>query len=131
MKKSEAINWRRKIEGAASYQPDDVAVESVDLYPLWRAGIAVNIGERYRYNEILYKVIQAHTTQEDWTPDVAVSLFVEVSVKEWPEWKQPTGASDAYMAGDKVKHNEKHWVSSVDNNVWEPGVYGWDEQSKK
>ena len=48
--------------------------------------------------------------------------------EEWPEWSQPIGAHDAYAAGDKVSHNSKHWVSNVNANVWEPGVYGWDEQ---
>ena len=46
---------------------------------------------------------------------------------EFPEWRQPTGAHDAYSKGDKVSHNGKHWVSDVDGNVWEPGVYGWSE----
>ncbi|MBP5725286.1 MAG: hypothetical protein J6X18_17135, partial [Bacteroidales bacterium] len=86
------------------------------------------VGERYWYDGKLYKVIQQHTVQDDWTPDVSASLFTEVSIEEWPDWIQPTGAQDAYMTGDKVTHNDKHWVSDVDNNVWEPSVYGWTEQ---
>lgn len=67
--------------------------------------------------------------QSDWTPDVAVSLWVRVDDPsiEYPEWKQPTGAQDAYAKGAKVSHKDKHWVSDVDGNVWEPSVYGWDE----
>ena len=55
-----------------------------------------------------------------------MSLYVEVSIEEIPAWVQPTGAQDAYQSGDKVKHNSKAWISNVDNNVWEPGVYGWE-----
>lgn len=50
--------------------------------------------------------------------------------EEWPAWSQPVGAHDAYSSGAKVSHNGKHWISSVDNNVWEPGVYGWTEQEE-
>ena len=109
---------------------DEEALQVAALYPTWasKAGEQVNVGERYWYDGNLYKVIQAHTIQEDWTPDVSTSLFTEVSIEEWPDWIQPTGAQDAYMTGDKVTHNDKHWVSDVDNNVWEPSVYGWTEQ---
>lgn len=109
---------------------DEDALAVAALYPTWisKIGEQVNVGERYWYDGKLYKVIQAHTAQEDWTPDVSVSLFTKISVEEWPEWHQPTGAQDAYMQGDKVSHNGIHWVSTVDNNVWEPGVYGWSQQ---
>ena len=77
----------------------------------------------------LYRCLQGHTSQETWTPDAAPSLWVAISdpAEEWPAWVQPTGAHDAYAQGDKVSHNGKHWISNVDNNVWEPGVYGWTE----
>ena len=38
-------------------------------------------------------------------------------------------AHDAYAKDSKVTHNGKKWISSYDANVWEPGVYGWEEQS--
>ena len=109
---------------------DEEALQVAALYPTWasKVGEQANVGERYWYDGKLYKVIQQHTVQDDWTPDVSASLFTEVSIEEWPEWVQPTGAQDVYMAGDKVTHNNKHWVSDVDNNVWEPSVYGWTEQ---
>lgn len=109
---------------------DEEALEIAALYPTWisKMGKEVSVGERLWYNEKLWKVIQAHTVQENWTPDTAVSLFVEVSIEEWPAWKQPTGAQDAYEKGAHVSHNEKHWESEYDNNVWEPGVYGWIQQ---
>jgi len=52
---------------------------------------------------------------------------VRTSTEEWPEWIQPTGAHDAYNIGDKVSHNSKHWINTINANVYEPGVYGWDE----
>ena len=86
-------------------------------------------GERVSYDGSYYRCIQNHTSQVDWAPDVAVSLWVTTSdpSEEYPEWKQPAGSHDAYQKGDKVSHNEKHWTSDVDNNVWEPSVYGWTE----
>lgn len=127
MKRSEALAYRHRIESAAELQSDEQAVENINLFPSWKIGINVTIGQRYKYLGILYKAIQAHKTQSDWTPDKTPALFKVVSLEEWPEWVQPIGAVDAYMKGDKVAHNEKHWESSIDNNVWEPGIYGWIE----
>ena len=127
MKRKEAWAYRRSIEAAAALQSDEKALENIYLYPLWEAGKAVQVGERYRYGETLYKCVQAHTTQSDWTPDKTPALWTVVSLDEWPEWVKPTGAQDAYMQGDKVSHLEKHGVSDIDANVWEPGVYGWTE----
>jgi hypothetical protein len=128
MTREEALRFRKSIEQAASLQSDEAALENIYLYPSWQSDLTVSIGERYRYGETLYKCVQAHTTQSDWTPGMTPALWSEVSIDEWPDWVQPTGAQDAYMAGDKVTHNNKHWVSDVDNNVWEPSVYGWTEQ---
>jgi hypothetical protein len=118
------------IERAAASLSDDDAVETPMLFPAWAAGKAYTAGERLTYNEKLYKVLQAHTSQADWTPDVAVSLFAKVLNPDpgvIPEWEQP-GSTNPYMKGDKVRHNDKVWVSDIDNNVWEPGVYGWAEE---
>ena len=86
-------------------------------------------GERVEYKGLLYRCIQDHTSQEDWAPDVAFSLWVEIPdpAEEWPEWKQPSGAHDTYSKGDKVSHIDKHWISDIDANVYEPSVYGWSE----
>ena len=127
MTRQEALEYRRKIETAAAQQSDELALESIELFPRWAAGISVTAGERYQYNGVLYRVVQSHTTQSDWTPDITQALWTVVSLEEWPEWVQPTGSSDAYNKGDKVSHNGKHWVSDVDANVWAPGVYGWSE----
>ena len=84
-------------------------------------------GEIVCYGDALYKVIIPHTAQADWTPSEAVALFTKVSIAEYPDWAQPTGAHDAYNTGDKVSYEGKHWVSTTNANVWQPGVYGWEE----
>ena len=76
---------------------------------------------------MLYKCVQAHTSQSTWTPDLTPALWARVTIEEWPEWVQPLGAQDAYMSGDRVSHLEKHWVSTMDYNVYEPSVYGWEK----
>ena len=106
---------------------DDTALTGMELYPVWVVGISVAKDSRYQYEGKLYKCVQAHTTQADWTPNVTPALWVIVSLEEWPEWVQPTGAHDAYAKDAKVTHNSKKWTSDVDANVWEPGVYGWTE----
>lgn len=118
---------RKAIEKASVSLPDVDATEVPELFPTWETNTDYAVGDRRQYNGILWKCIQAHHSQDDWTPDVAVSLWARTSADEFPEWIQPTGASDAYAKGDKVSHNEKHWQSDIDGNVWEPGVYGWSE----
>lgn len=100
------------------------------VYPAWDSnGYSYFAGEKVSYDNKYYRCIQSHTSQADWTPDTAVSLWVNISdpTEEWPEWVQPVGAQDAYAKGAKVSHKDKHWTSDVDNNVWEPSVYGWTE----
>ena len=118
---------RQFIEQMAAKEDDATALEFPEAYPKWETGKAYEAGYRCRYGGVLYKVLQNHVSQADWTPDVAVSLYVRVSEEEFPEWVQPTGAHDAYNAGDKVSHMEKHWVSLIDANTYEPSVYGWEE----
>lgn len=110
------------------------AVSATCLYPKWNGnGVAYAKGQRVQYENTLYTVLQAHTSQATWTPTVAPSLFAKVLIPDpsvVPEWEQPD-STNPYMKGDKVKHNGKTWVSLVDNNVWEPGVTGtaalWQE----
>jgi hypothetical protein len=106
---------------------DEEALDNILAFPKWEVDREYVKDERIRYEDVLYKVLQNHTSQSDWTPDVAVSLYVKVSIEEFPEWVQPTGAHDAYNKGDKVSHNEKHWESLIDANAYEPGIYGWQE----
>ena len=121
---------KKMLSTETSELTDEEALQVAALYPTWisKVGEQVNVGERLWYDGKLYKVLQSHTVQEDWTPDTAASLFTEVSIEEFPEWKQPLGSEDSYMTGDKVSHSGKHWISLVDSNVWEPSVYGWEEQ---
>ena len=127
--KAIARNFRPFIEKLAKEIDDSEAIDHPEAFPLWKVNVAYLKDDRVRYNDTLYKVLQPHTSQSDWTPDVAVSLFVRVDdpTIEFPEWVQPSGAHDAYSLGAKVSHNGLHWISTVDNNVWEPGVYGWEE----
>lgn len=108
---------------------DAVALEVAALYPAWAASVNYTADERVQYGEKLYRCVQAHTSQADWTPDATPALWTEVAKPgEIPVWKQPTGAQDAYMTGDKVHYPDEGdpvYVSTVDNNTWEPGVYGW------
>lgn len=110
---------------------DEQALIVPALYPTWRSGVNYAAGVRVLYNGTLYKVLTAHTSQDDWTPDASPSLFAKVLIPDEtviPEWEQPD-STNPYSAGDKVTHNGKTWVSDIDNNVWEPGVYGWTEYS--
>lgn len=126
MTRGKAKLLRNLIEQLAITLDDATALTGIELFPTWGL-ISYSIGDRVQYNGTLYKCIQAHTAQSDWTPDATPALWVIVTVEEWPEWVQPTGAQDAYAKDSKVTHNGKKWISSYDANVWEPGVYGWEE----
>ena len=126
MTRGKAKTLRNLIEQLSITLDDATALTGVELFPTWGL-ISYSVGDRVQYNGTLYKCIQAHTAQSDWTPDATPALWVVVTVEEWPEWVQPAGAHDAYAKGSKVTHNGKKWISSYDANVWEPGVYGWEE----
>lgn len=114
--------------------PDDQAMEVADLYPEWVAMKAYAVDEIVKYGvnadgeTQLYKVIQAHTSQEDWKPDVTASLYKAIGFTDdgVSIWTQPLGSTDAYMKGDVVSYEDQLWISTVDYNVWQPGVYGWE-----
>lgn len=127
--KAHARKLRKMIEKTSVNLTDSEAYDVAELFPMWKTDTEYAVGDRVQYESKLYKCLQSHTSQADWIPSTAVSLWVEVAdpAIEYPEWVQPTGAHDAYMTGDKVSHNEKHWISEADNNIWEPGVYGWRE----
>lgn len=122
---------RPYIEKAAISLTDEDALQAVELFPQWVVEHAYVVGERLQYNGVLYRVVQAHTSQADWTPDITPALFVVVSLDEWPEFVQPTGAHDAYNKGDKVTFDGKHYISLIDGNVYSPAAYpvGWQEQA--
>ena len=122
---------RPYIEKASISLTDEDALQAVELFPQWVTGHTYIVGERIQYNGVLYRVVQAHTSQADWTPDITPALFVVVSLDEWPEFVQPTGAHDAYNKGDKVTFEGKHYISLIDGNVYSPTAYpaGWQEQA--
>ena len=120
-----AVKIAESIQKATSYLDDEQAESVTNLFPFWEADMEYSVGDRRQFEELLYRCVQAHTSQIGWEPPNVPALWVRTSTEEWPEWVQPIGAHDAYNAGDKVSHLEKHWVSDVDANIWEPGVYGW------
>ena len=130
MTRERAVKLREMILKASASLPDEEAVEAVELFPAWAAGVAYAVDQRIRYGNKLYRCVQAHTAQPGWEPDKTPALWTEVAKPgEIPVWRQPTGAQDAYMTGDKVHYPDAEgpvYVSTVDNNVWAPDVYGWE-----
>ena len=126
MTRGKAKMLRQLIESLAIALDDETALTGVELFPMWAIGRAYAAGDRVQHGGTLYKCVQAHTSQADWTPDATPALWVVVSIEEYPEWVQPTGAHDAYNTGDKVSYNGKHYVCTIDGNAYAPDVYGWD-----
>ena len=115
---------------AAESLDDGDALEAVELFPPWEVGKAYGYGDRVRYNDVLYKCFQPHTSQENWTPDITPALWTEVAPPgEIPVWKQPIGVQDAYRIGDKVHYPTKEdpvYICTYDYNIYAPDVYGWE-----
>lgn len=114
-----------------NYASDEDAYTMRYLYPEWSGeSVSYKKNDRFMYHDKFYKVLQKHTSQADWTPDTASSLYVEISdpAEEWPEFKQPTGAHDAYAKDAKVTFEGKHYKSLIDANVYSPTAYpqGWE-----
>ena len=126
MTRAKAKQLRQLIEQLAVTLDDETALTGVELFPAWVIGKAYAVNDRTQYNGTLYKCIQAHTSQSDWMPSATPALWKTVSVDEYPEWVQPTGAHDAYNIGDKVTYNGQHYVCTSNANVYAPDVYGWD-----
>lgn len=120
---------RKQIELLADTLEDEEALKAVELFPSWKIDTLYSVNDRVRYDGVLYRCLIEHTSQETWNPDVSPSLWAKVLIPDpetIPEWVQPD-STNPYMIGDKVTHNGKTWICIIDNNVWEPGVYGWDE----
>ena len=125
MTRAKAKQLRKLIEQLAVTLDDETALTGVELSPAWVVGKAYAVSDRAQYNGTLYKCIQAHTSQSDWMPSATPALWKTVSLDEYPEWVQPTGAHDAYIIGDKVTYNGQHYVCTSNANVYAPDVYGW------
>jgi hypothetical protein len=130
--RAKACALRALIEKASASLADEDALGAVELFPLWHVGIAYEAGQRIRYGDRLYRCVVSHASQAGWEPPATPALWTEVAKPgEIPVWKQPTGAQDAYMIGDKVWYPEKDttvYRSTIDNNVWSPADYtaGWE-----
>lgn len=122
--KRHARRIRAEMEQHASTLPDETALEVVEMFPLWTPR-AYEVGERVRYEGILYKCVQAHPQNETYTPSDAVSLWAQVINEGIPEWVQPE-STNPYMKGDKVRYQGHIWVCTIDYNVYAPDVYGWE-----
>ena len=126
---------RAGMQALARTAPDAVLLaQPMAVYDEWSAeSVEYVLDDIRQYNGLLYRCVQAHTSQATWTPEAAASLWTRIAypAQEWPELIQPTGAHNAYAQGAKVSHNGKHWISDVGANVWEPGVYGWTEQAEE
>lgn len=127
--REQAKQFRRLLEMQTEKLTDEQALEVPAFFPAWQDGVPYVVDFRASYNSALYKCLQAHTSQEDWTPDAAPSLWAKLLTDPGGavlSWEQPD-STNPYAKGDKVTHNGKTWQSTADNNVWEPGVYGWVE----
>lgn len=122
----EAKEIRKAIDTFAENQTDETLIDNKAAFEWWRSGIAAEKDKIYRFGDDLYRCIQPHTTQDDWTPDITPALFVKISLEEYPQWVQPTGAHDAYNKGAKVSDEGKRWISNKDVNIYKPGLVPGD-----
>ena len=128
----EVLRMQPYIQKGIQSLDDADALEIATAYPEWLGAGHYVPGTKVLYEDVLYKCITEHDGQLDWNPVDAPSLWTKVLIPDdgtIPAWEQPD-STNPYMKGDKVTHNGKTWISDVDNNVWEPGFYGWTEVSE-
>lgn len=125
-----ARRLRAMMEKSAASLPDEDALTAIELFPEWKTDTAYTATEKVRYDGKLYRCEQEHTSQDGWEPPNVPALWTEVAKPgEIPVWKQPTGAQDSYMIGDKVHYPDKDgpvYICTADYNIYAPDVYGWD-----
>ena len=123
------IQYRKLLDKALGHLTDAQSFEVTTLFPDWESEKSYVINDRVKYEETLYRCLNAHDSQETWTPSTSPSLWVRIDdpAIEWPIWIQPVGSTDSYPLGAKVSHNDARWISDVENNIWEPGLYGWTQ----
>ena len=129
-----AEQMRKALQLYVAALSEDDALMVATVYPEWAANVKYKTKEWVKYGEnamgdpVLYQVLQDHTSQAQWTPDTATSLYKKVgeTADGTPKWVQPCGATDAYNKGDIVDYNGVKYISTVDANVWAPDVYGWE-----
>lgn len=131
-----AEHFRKALQMFAATLDDEKALEVATIYDNWVVGKFYSVGEFVLYGENsvgdpqLYKVVQAHTSQADWTPDISASLYVAIGLDDdgYPVWSKPTGAHDAYNEGDIVDYNGTLYKSLINGNIYSPEEYpnGWE-----
>lgn len=130
-KTAENLGYKQVVKDIIKHAPDSVVSGLPEyVFDNWSsANTAYQSNDIVRYNDTLFRCVQSHSSQPSWTPTAATSLWALISNpnSEFPEWIQPSGAHNAYQLNDKVKYNNKNWISTVNSNVWQPGVYGWNE----
>lgn len=129
MKLSEALRYRAAIEKASESLPDEELLQVPNLAPVWKIGQGYEAGHRVTWEGVLYRCLQTHSAQIGWEPSNAPSLWAKVLIPDEetvPAWEQPD-STNPYQIGDRVSHMGSIWRSAVSDNIWEPGVYGWEE----
>lgn len=124
-----ARKLRPYIEKAAISLSDEDALEAIELFHQWHPNEQYVLDQRVKYEGILYRCLQPHTSQENWTPTAAPSLWAKVLIPDEnviPEWEQPD-STNPYMKGDKVMFEGHVYESAINNNIWSPSAYpgGW------
>lgn len=132
-----AEQFRKALQLFAASLDEKTAMEIASVYPDWVVGRSYKVGDYVTYgiNQVgdpqLYKVVQAHTSQDDWLPPSTASLYSPIGLNKdgYPTWSQPTGGHDAYNKGDIVDYNGTLYKSLIDGNVWSPEAYpqGWEQ----
>lgn len=132
IKIEDATEFRSAVNNIIEALSDEQASSALVLFPIWQVNKNYTSGERIRYNNKIYKVLQDHTSQANWTPTFSPSLFTALLIDEESNnilnWVQPD-STNSYKNGDKVYHNDKFWISTMDGNIWEPGAVNapWKE----
>lgn len=123
----ETRQFRAKLNSVLP-QDDAQAIAVTELFSPWQSDTAYTTGDRRRHGDNLYRCVQAHTSQDGWSPDAVPALWTLISIDEWPEWVRPTGAHNAYQTGDKVTFEGKRYISKINGNTWSPAEYpaGWE-----
>lgn len=131
-----AEQLRRALQMFAATLTNEQAVEIATVYPVWEPDKQYSVDDILSYgtnstgDPQLYRVVQDHTSQTEWAPDTAASLYDAFGLDDagYPVWSQPSGSHDAYNKGDIVNYNGTLYRSLIDGNTWSPDAYpaGWE-----
>lgn len=131
-----AEQFRRAMQMYAQTLTDENAMEVAAVFPAFVVGKLYKAGEMFTdgVNSVgdpqLYRVVQEHTSAAEWLPKNTPALYTPIGLNAdgYPVWSEPTGAHDAYNAGDIVEYNGKLYKSLIDGNTYSPEAYpaGWE-----